>query len=1354
MKKNYIPLLLALCFSFVSLNAQSVEKWDCFEVTLSGPSSGNPYVDVTLDANFSQGSTSITVPGFYDGNGIYKIRFMPRSEGVWNYTTVSNAPALDGQAGSFTCVPPTGNNRGPVSVRDTFHFQYEDGTPYFENGTTVYGWINQTTALQDRTLETLSQHRFNKIRICIFPKSFNYGNDVEPEHYPVEGTLENWDFTRFNPDFWHNLEMRLNQLQDLGIEADIIVMHPYDSYNGLTFGFKNNQTQEEMERYWDYMIARLACYRNVWWSMANEYHLVGFPDDFWDAMGTFFQNKDPYDHLRSIHNYPGFPKNVFDHNKSWVTHVSYQGDASGLKDGGLELRDRYQKPVVYDEAKYEGDVASSWGQLSGEEMTARYWDATVKGTYLGHGECYLSPDNILWWSRGGSLKGTSPARIDWFDTLMNHIPEKKLEPVSGDEQAAQNGDDYFLYYYGDQTATSRNYNMPAGIDYRVSLLDTWNMTITDKGIQSGSFSITMPNDPYLAVQMYKAGTEPTAPNFIIDSLIANKAYSGNAYTGSIADRAFDPNGDTVSYLKISGPGWLSVAADGTLSGTPSAADIGSNTFTINVSNGNGENDIATMNLLVVSGNESLIQSDDFESGFGNWASGGARCIRVENGDGSYRIRVIQNGDDSTLSSTHDLPLDGYTEVTVEYTFSLANLESGEGHKLEMSTNSGKSWTGVHKIGRGKLTSDDPRNWTTYVDERVTIADYTLTNQTRFRFKGNANGAAKEFSTLDDIRIYASGSIAGGPTPPNNPPVFNVDPINGLDANEDVAYSDTIAGSATDADGDTLTYSKVSGLPWLTIAADGTLSGTPTSSDLGVNYFTVMVADGQGGTDEVQLNITVVAAQALLSIDFDTTKTGSMNTYSGSGITPGNASMMPLPGQSGLWNSLGVGSGDTQSLRTNPVLSNLIDGKGQATSVHFELNYQGLVYRTWEDSSTPDLLGRDVVYTQYGIAGRNLKWRFNGLRPDTQYTIRVFGQVSGSDGWSSNRGYFAVNSSLIPMPLQNYMDFTVVSDSQGQITGRLNSDGTISAMSGLQITSSTTSAFNYQPTFGEDVITVGGASGGSVYSGTIAGTATDVDGDVLSYSKVSGPGWLNVAADGTLSGTPTNSDAGNNVFVIEASDGQGGLAEVQLEIDVTEVSDLISIDFDTTKTGGVNTYAGSDTTPGNAAMVPLAGQEGAWNSLVVGPGDALSLITNPTLSNLIDGQGNTTSVQFELNYEGRVYRTWEDTNANDTLGRDLVYTQLRVAGKNLRWRFSGLSPDTEYTIRIFGQVSGTGNYAVNSGLFSVPANNEFFRMPSVNYIDFTYTSTSTGEITGQLQSNGGVDAMSGLQIISSAFLETD
>ena len=54
----------------------SVAKWDIFELELAGPSDGNPYLDVRLEASFTQGDRSVRVPGFHDGGSTYRIRFI------------------------------------------------------------------------------------------------------------------------------------------------------------------------------------------------------------------------------------------------------------------------------------------------------------------------------------------------------------------------------------------------------------------------------------------------------------------------------------------------------------------------------------------------------------------------------------------------------------------------------------------------------------------------------------------------------------------------------------------------------------------------------------------------------------------------------------------------------------------------------------------------------------------------------------------------------------------------------------------------------------------------------------------------------------------------------------------------------------------------------------------------------------------------------------------------------------------------------------------------------------------------------------------------------------------------------
>jgi peptidyl-Asp metalloendopeptidase len=103
-----------------------------------------------------------------------------------------------------------------------------------------------------------------------------------------------------------------------------------------------------------------------------------------------------------------------------------------------------------------------------------------------------------------------------------------------------------------------------------------------------------------------------------------------------------------------------------------------------------------------------------------------------------------------------------------------------------------------------------------------------------------------------VAAFRAGSVA------NNPPAFSTDPIVKANATQSQAYSSTLAGSASDPDADPLTFAKTAGPAWLTIAANGTLSGTPTPTDIGLNTFTVTVSDGRGGSDTATLQITVVA----------------------------------------------------------------------------------------------------------------------------------------------------------------------------------------------------------------------------------------------------------------------------------------------------------------------------------------------------------------------------------------------------------------------------------------------------------------------------------------------------------------
>jgi hypothetical protein len=489
----------------------AVPQWEVFELALQGPASGNPFVDVELTATFVLGHRSVVADGFYDGAGNYKVRFMPDAEGEWSYSTASGAAALDGKTGTFTCVAPLEGAHGPVSVRNTHHFAYADGTPFFPFGTTCYAWIHQSDELQRETLETLRGAPFSKIRMCVFPKSYEY-NHNEPALYPFERTAAGVsDFARPNPAFFAHVEARIADLRAMGIEADLILFHPYDRWGYATM------PAEADDRYLKYVLARMSAYRNIWWSMANEFDLMKAKStqDF-DRFFHIVEQHDPVGHLRSVH----YSRVMYDYGHTWVTHASLQTHDFDSAIGWLA---EWRKPVVYDEIQYEGNLNSRWGNLSGEEMTRRFWLGVIAGCYVTHGETYLDPDSTfdenatptLWWSHGGTLKGTSPARIAFLRKLVEETasaagadavrtgleaPAVQYYLNASTLDATAKLTQEILYYMDFHEPIYYEFPLPDG-NFSAEFIDPWAMTVTAvPGNFSGKTKLKLSGKPFQALR--------------------------------------------------------------------------------------------------------------------------------------------------------------------------------------------------------------------------------------------------------------------------------------------------------------------------------------------------------------------------------------------------------------------------------------------------------------------------------------------------------------------------------------------------------------------------------------------------------------------------------------------------------------------------------------------------------------------------------------------------------------------------------------------------------------------------------------------------------------------------------------
>lgn len=89
--------------------------------------------------------------------------------------------------------------------------------------------------------------------------------------------------------------------------------------------------------------------------------------------------------------------------------------------------------------------------------------------------------------------------------------------------------------------------------------------------------------------------------------------------------------------------------------------------------------------------------------------------------------------------------------------------------------------------------------------------------------------------------------------------------------------------------------------------------------------------------------------------------------------------------------------------------------------------------------------------------------------------------------------------------------------------------------------------NHDPAWTTSPIAGADAQEGAAYSGALAGLAGDPDGNPLVFSKAGGPDWLEVAADGTLSGTPGATDAGPNTFSVRVTDSGGLFADAALDV---------------------------------------------------------------------------------------------------------------------------------------------------------------------------------------------------------------
>jgi len=500
-----------------------MEQYSLFELRFHGDRPVGSEASIDMRAVFAwrdeSGNLAIKeVKGFYAGDGVYIVRFLPEEPGEYTWKVRGCIHAQ----GNAECKAANPHKHGVVHA-EGIRFVHADGTAFLPFGTTIYALAHQEQGLIERTLESLKTAPFNKVRHCVFPKHFFY-NRNEPELFAFEkDAAGGWDMDRPCFAFWEHFESVLFALADIGIQSDLILFHPYDHW-GLS-----SLTMEQNLLYLDYLLRRLSAIPEIWWSMANEFDVIpGKTMNDWYEIEEFISGNDPYHHPLSNHNCFSF----YDFTRHTITHCSVQ---TTQVESATKWLKNYQKPLIYDECCYEGDLAMTWGNISAFDMVDRFWIACAQGAYATHGEVFLAEDEILWWSKGGSLKGKSPERISFlrrvleefhttlepwevnlfedldpefvkmtasFFELASKMPESQQEShfVKDKEFRGRCGETVYLQYLARHCNRELTWRLPEDKKYRIDILDVWEMTRkTVLRDVSGKIHIPLPGKEGVAV---------------------------------------------------------------------------------------------------------------------------------------------------------------------------------------------------------------------------------------------------------------------------------------------------------------------------------------------------------------------------------------------------------------------------------------------------------------------------------------------------------------------------------------------------------------------------------------------------------------------------------------------------------------------------------------------------------------------------------------------------------------------------------------------------------------------------------------------------------------------------------------
>jgi uncharacterized repeat protein (TIGR03803 family) len=401
----------------------------------------------------------------------------------------------------------------------------------------------------------------------------------------------------------------------------------------------------------------------------------------------------------------------------------------------------------------------------------------------------------------------------------------------------------------------------------------------------------------------------TVPIFITNSIPGASAIAALPYSSSISNFAVAPQGDALSFALVSGPSWLNVSTNGALSGTPSDSNIGTNLFVVSLTDTNGISATANLLISVVADPPPMFLHNPFAE---PWA----------NVDQLYSANIATNATDAELGHGDILNfalVSGPSWLAVAANGTLSGVPKGVNAGTNTFVVSVTNLGGASNIATLSIYVDTGPEFVfrIFSEPAATIGlPYSGTVATNFIDPDAGAGDVLSFYKATGpawLNVATNGALSGAPASTNlgpnifqvmavnsggltaeavmritvnqdSPPIFMNNPFAEQPATAGLSYAADIATNASDSNyGDVLTFSEVSGPAWLSVAPNGSLTGTPFSTNVGTNIFIVSVADYEGLSNNATMYINVVPGSPI-RVQLTSQGSNLLLTWSG-GIAP-------------------------------------------------------------------------------------------------------------------------------------------------------------------------------------------------------------------------------------------------------------------------------------------------------------------------------------------------------------------------------------------------------------------------------------------------------------------------------------